>query len=176
MNFEQWGILAEIVASLATVGALVALTLEMRKSRQIENRQIIFESVEKWEKMLDQRNLVKAMFWENYEDFREKYVFGDQESDAAFVSQLNFFEMLFELTHHGLIEKHIIVQWWGLVAVHNWELMKEILLSTRKEGYAEYGIHMEWFVNEVLKAYPEYAVTAKKANEERIARLREERA
>ena len=54
-----------LVASLATVGALIGLTLEMRKSRQIENRQILFESLEKWENLREERKRFNAMLWED---------------------------------------------------------------------------------------------------------------
>ena len=173
MSFEQWGILAEIVASLATVGALVGLTLEMRKSRQIENRQVIFDTDEKWESLREERKLCHAMYWDDYEDFNQKYQFGDKKYFRAYSSVINFFEMLSETSHLGMVDRKMTVRFWGQIAVYWWELFKDIQLAKRDDRTPYASEELEWLSNEVLKKNPEFARNAQATHAERFARLRE---
>jgi len=154
MTLEQFGIIAEIVASIATVGALIGLVYEMRKSRQYEANQTFLGNQQIWRGLRKQILMEKELSWESYEDFQSKYKYGDEEKYYAYLDILNFFEQLGENINIGLYEKLPLVRNFGYVAISYWNRYYEVIMGRRiDEARDDYLVGVEFFVDEAKKHF-----------------------
>ena len=158
MNVEQigiWSDIAEIIASVATVGALIAVIFEVRKAKLNENREIVFETQKMWRDLSQTLQREREMHWEDFEDFQQKYSHGDQVRLRDFFDILNFFEMISQLVQLGTLDEEIMVDMWGSPAIFYYVRYKHILEGYREEFGSAWFEKIDWLANKAMIQFPE---------------------
>lgn len=79
-----WVNAADIFTSVATFGALVALLIEIKHSRDAEKRSAGFELHDKWQQLSNEREVLAGLSWENMGDFfATRWVCNNNNPNAA---------------------------------------------------------------------------------------------
>lgn len=154
MNLDQIKIVAEIVSSIATVAAFLAVAYEIRKSRQTENRTQILETRKAFQDLYEFRKLASAMTWKDYKDFKEKY---PESSSEYWASQmvLEFFDMIGDSVRNKELERLPMLRLWGTKATYYWSKYGEIILARNKELNIEAFEDLKWLAETTQKIYPD---------------------
>lgn len=142
---EIWVDLANIVGSLATVGALLAVIYEVKKSRDAESRKAAFDVMNDWQNISEELSLVWQTSWENSEDLVQKYPVGSKEF-TAYVKVANYFEMIGESVIHGLLDRDMAFLQLGRLATDFWKRMRFFTIALREKADNEdASLYFEWF-------------------------------
>ena len=172
-----WSDVGQIIASLATVGALAAVFIEIRKSRQIENRQAVNAIDEKWQRLRIDQLIESKMHWKDYDDFCKKYTYDDVKSFEAIRAIHNFYEGVAEDAILGLVDVDLVILKWGHMAYAFWNRFRDVAEGERAVGKRS-AIYLQRFAELLEIRVPDISVAAKgyaREYENRIQKLAEKK-
>jgi hypothetical protein len=134
---------ANIITSIATLGALVAVAIEIRSSRIADKRNATFQLLDKFQLALDQMPIVAKTGREDFVGYFDEYPAGTKER-AALVKIINFFQTVAGLSFDGLIDRKAAIGEFGEIAVSWWQKLETMTKEHRKDDKDRY-IYFEWF-------------------------------
>jgi hypothetical protein len=151
-TINMWVSVANIVASIATIGALIAIALEIKNSRRAEDRSAFFDIAEKSNFLNENNKLLNAagVYDEPIEDFEERFPPGTKEA-VAMANIINFLETLGMAVHMGLMSKQNVIESFGDWTQIIWSDFEPLLKKRRKSGRDHDWAYMEWLALESNK-------------------------
>ena len=155
---NNWVDIASIVASLATIGALLAVAFEIKNSTRAEQREASFEISKRWIELRESRDLINEMSWTDMDDFTEKYIetTKNQHIYSALSNVMNFFETIGASTFNKHVDQTLIFALLGNSADQIWGKFQERVEFVRIEDNSGQALlHFEWFVLELRQAGPQ---------------------
>ena len=169
-NTEVWVNAANIFASIATFGALIAVAIEIRNSRNVERRKALFDLDEKWREASEQmQKLPIDEYSRNAEGFLEKFQPGSDEY-TAFVKVINFFELFGATVFHGGIDKEMALYHYGRTLENWWHELSPVVHKLGITAGPNDVSYLEWIVLQSIKMKP----SAGKKLDSQVMALRKE--
>jgi hypothetical protein len=146
-----WLDIANIVTSIATFGALIAVVIEIRNSKNADKRSVSFELLEKFFVARRGFDVLNQLEMDNLDSFLEEYPAGSKEY-AALIDISNFFETVGKACFNELIDLEDAIEEYGQVALGFWPYFKTIADAFREqEGYSNAFAYFEWFGLQSIK-------------------------
>jgi hypothetical protein len=153
-NASFWLDTANIITSIATLGALIAVAIEIRSSRVADKRGASFELAERFVFARKGMDILNQAGREDFDGFYEEYPAGSKEY-SALVDLYNFFEYVGEASFSGLIDLERAIEEYGNIASHWWRAFKHTARQNQSiRGREKHHLYFEWFALQAIKNEP----------------------
>jgi hypothetical protein len=153
-NTTLWLNAANIITSVATLGALIAVAIEIRSSRVADKRNAYFQLLDKHEVVMQQLPILLKTGRKDFIGFFDDYPSGTDER-RALGTLINFLEAAGAASIYGLIDKENTIEEFGEWAVGWWNKLSSLIVKQREAGDKTSYLYFEWLVLQTKKRGPQ---------------------